>query len=235
MNQNDNVKKITPEILEYYSNKSALLRIFKDGSVEKEQLLEDLYIEVYDIVADKPEYVVFEGSGKYGVKNGFLDVVIVPAIYDRIEFVGINNGLDTMFVVWSNGKAGIVKGDAWNTEILHLIYDNIEPFEAVIDYAKITVDNKCGIVRFYVGGAEIVIEPMFDNISLSYPFFLLDNQGKMGLYGNGYMLPAVYEDIFVPEDFGWVKVLRGKVWGYIDIKGEFTTDIESAYLYKNTI
>ena len=229
MNKGRYIKKITPEILEYYSNKSALLRCCNDDCVDS------LYHEIYDLVADTPEYVVFEELGKFGVKNSFLDFIIVPAIYDKIEFLGIDCGLYTMFVVWNNGKAGIVKGDARNTNVLPLIYDSIEPFETVFDYAKITIGNKCGITRLYDDGVKIMVEPLFDEINLSYPFFLLGNSGKRGLVGNGFVLPAIYDDIFIPEHLGWIKVLQGKLWGYIDIKGNFTTDIERAYLYKKTI
>lgn len=223
MNKERNIKKIAPEILEYYS------RCYNGDCVD------NLYNEIYDLVQDVPEYVVFEESGHFGVVNGLLDVVIVPAIYDKIEFLGIDCGLDTMFIVWSNGKAGIVKCDGKDTKVLPLIYDNIEPFETVLDYAKITIGNKCGIARLYDDGVKIMVEPLFDEINLSYPFFLLGNDCKRGLVGNGFVLPAIYDDIFIPKDFGWIKVLRGKRWGYIDIKGDFTTDIERAYLYKKTI
>lgn len=226
-------RTITREILEEYSNKEALLRIYNEA--EKEVLSEKLFNEVYEHFSSVQEFVVFIDSGKVGVRNIVLDAVVLRPIYDRVEFAGVNNGLDTMFVAWREGKAGIIKGDVKATVVLPFVYDKIDLFDVAPDYARIYIEKKCGIIRIYDDAVQVVLEPCHDDVVLRYPFFLFKNSGKLGLMGKGFMLPPVYDDIFIPSNLGWVKVLLNNEWGYIDVDGRFTTDMEHAYLYHESI
>jgi hypothetical protein len=59
---------------------------------------------------------------------------------------------------------------------------------------------------------------------------LIKKGDKLGVFLEGHIVPPLYDGVFVPEIFGWVRVCRNGEWGYIDINGDYTADANEAYL-----
>ena len=59
---------------------------------------------------------------------------------------------------------------------------------------------------------------------------LIKKGDKLGVFIDGHIVPPLYDGVFVPEVFGWIRVCKNGEWGYLDVDNEFTADVDMAYL-----
>ena len=226
----EKIELLSRELLEELSNRCARLGLHKINSDEYLSLYCELCSEVESIQSMNDFIHKVYKNGKEGVKNDFLNYFIVPPVFDKL-LTTVNNGYN--YIVVDDSKYGIVQSNSNGFLVTPCFYDKIEPLDGFEDIVKIELNGKFGAVCLYGGDfARTIIEPIYDLIECTNSgFILLKKNGKYGLYKYGYILPTEYERIFVPSVFGWVKVLKNGVWGYIDVNKNFTNDINKAYLY----
>lgn len=223
------MKPLTREALEDFSNRCANLKLYKEGTPDYESLWGDIWCEAEEYQPMEDFIHIVQENGKEGVRNDFFNHWIVPPMYDKI--VGATNA-SLNYIVMNNGKYGIIQSDGKGTLVCPCIYDNIEPLSNFGDLVKITAKGKYGIIKLYDGDlAKEQVEPIYDDIQeTDGGYLILKKDGKYGLFKYGYVLPTEYERIFIPTVMGWIKVMKDGVWGYIDTNNEFTEDMNKAYL-----
>lgn len=224
------MKPLTREVLEDFSNRCATLKIFNEGTPDYDGLWSDIWCEAEEYQPMKDFIHTIQENGKEGVKNDFFNHWIVPPIFDKI--VDETNA-SLNYIVMDNGKYGIIQSDGKGTLVCPCIYDQIESLSDFGDLVKITVNGKYGLIELYGGDfAKVKVEPIYDDIQeTDGGYVILKKNGKCGLFKYGYVLPTEYERIFIPTVMGWIKVMKNGVWGYVDTKNEFTEDMKKAYLH----
>ena len=223
------MKPLTREVLENFSNRCATLKIFNEGTPDYDGLWSDIWCEAEEYQPMEDFIHTVQENGKEGVKNDFFNHWIVPPIFDKI--VDETNA-SLNYIVMDNGKYGIIQSDGKGTLVCPCIYDKIEPLSDFVDLVKITVNGKYGIIELYSDFARVRVEPIYDDIQeTDGGYVILKKNGKCGLFKYGYVLPTEYERIFIPTVMGWIKVMKNGVWGYVDTNNEFTEDMNKAYLY----
>lgn len=173
---------------------------------------------------------IVEKNGCYGVFHELLDTQLVPTIYDALIPVGIDD--ERLYIACQGGKYGIVRGDVIGTVLLPLIYDNIEPLGEFLDLFVFEQESRQGIIASCYGRFFELHPAIYDSVSQypDTPFVQLCKEGKAGLWGATLSIPTVYDEIYVPYFFGWIKVKHQGQWGYIDNQGHFTDDTSKAFL-----
>ena len=224
------MKPLTREVLEDFSNRCATLKIFNEGTPDYDGLWSDIWCEAEEYQPMKDFIHTVQENGKEGVKNDFFNHWIVPPIFDKI--VDETNA-SLNYIVMDNGKYGIIQSDGKGTLVCPCIYDQIESLSDFGDLVKITVNGKYGLIELYGGDfAKVKVEPIYDDIQeTDGGYVILKKNGKCGLFKYGYVLPSEYERIFIPTVMGWIKVMKNGVWGYVDTNNEFTEDMNKAYLH----
>lgn len=229
-NDKNSAKPLTREVLENFTNRCARLNMYGKDSEEYLALCTALDEEAgeYRQMSDY-EHVVKE-EGKEGVKNGLLNYYIVPPVFDKV-IDEINAGSN--YIVAKDGKFGITKADGKGSMSLPCMFDRIEGLNTFLDVVKFKTGDKWGIIELYGNGcAKVVAGAEYDEIyETGTPFLLLRQERKYGLYRYGYILPACFERIFVPEILGWIKVMKNGVWGYVDEDNRFTERLDKAFLH----
>ena len=98
--------------------------------------------------------------------------------------------------------------------------------------ALVRIGEKWGVVNFY--DDEIPTKPEYDEIiegEHNWCFkLLLKKDNKVGAQMYEIFIPPIYDGFFVPEVFGWIRVCKDGVWGYLDVNNERTPDASKAYL-----
>lgn len=224
------LKPLTREVLENFSNRCATLKIFNEGTPDYDGLWSDIWCEAEEYQPMKDFIHTVQENGKEGVRNDFFNHWIVPPIFDKIVD---DTNANLNYIVMDNGKYGIIQSDGKGTLVCPCIYDQIESLSDFGDLVKITVNGKYGLIELYGGDfAKVKVEPIYDDIQeTDGGYVILKKNGKCGLFKYGYVLPTEYERIFIPTVMGWIKVMKNGVWGYVDTKNEFTEDMNKAYLY----
>ncbi len=224
------MKPLTREVLEDFSNRCATLKIFNEGTPDYDGLWSDIWCEAEEYQPMEDFIHTVQENGKEGVKNDFFNHWIVPPIFDKIE---CETNASLNYIVMDNGKYGIIQSDGKGTLVCPCIYDQIESLSNFGDLVKITVNGKYGIIELYGGDfAKVKVEPIYDDIQeTDGGYVILKKNGKCGLFKYGYVLPTEYERIFIPTVMGWIKVMKNGVWGYVDTNNEFTEDMNKAYLH----
>lgn len=221
------LKPLTREVLEDFSNRCANLRLYKEGTPDYETLWTDIWCEAEEYQPMEDFIHTVQENGKEGVRNDFFNHWIVPPMFDKVV-----NGVDGNYIIMNDGKYGIVQCDSKGTLVCPCIYDNIEPLDNFGDLVKITMNGKYGIIELYCGFARVRVEPIYDDIQeTDGGYVILKKDGKCGLFKYGYILPTEYERIFIPTVMGWIKVMKNGVWGYVDTNNEFTEDMNKAFLH----
>mgnify|MGYP003290991458 CR=1 FL=1 len=170
--------------------------------------------------------VIFKDKGKYGVKSRGFDKVIIPAEYDSIKPCD-----PKYFIVEQNGKYGLIHTGYFDYKIVYpIVCDSITYAQHYMQ--KIQVNGKYGLFKLDED-LRILVEPIYDSIELlgEDEFYLLKKDNKMGIYHNGVVILPEYDEIKLPDVFGWVYVKKNNQWGYIGINKEFTTNVNEAFLY----
>ena len=170
--------------------------------------------------------VIFEDNGKYGVKSRGFDKVVIPAEYDSI-----NSCDPKYFIVEQNGKYGLIQTAYFEYKIVYpIICDSITYAKDFMQ--KIQVNGKYGLLKLDED-LRVLVEPVYDSIELlgEDEFYILKRDNKLGIYHHGVLILPEYDEIKLPQIFGWVNVKKNNLWGYIGIDKEFTTDVNEAFLY----
>lgn len=224
------MKPLTREVLENFSNRCATLKIFNEGTPDYDGLWSDIWCEAEEYQPMKDFIHTVQENGKEGVRNDFFNHWIVPPIFDKIVD---DTNANLNYIVMDNGKYGIIQSDGKGTLVCPCIYDQIESLSDFGDLVKITVNGKYGLIELYGGDfAKVKVEPIYDDIQeTDGGYVILKKNGKCGLFKYGYVLPTEYERIFIPTVMGWIKVMKNGVWGYVDTNNEFTEDMNKAYLH----
>ena len=224
------LKPLTREVLENFSNRCATLKIFNEGTPDYDGLWSDIWCEAEEYQPMKDFIHTVQENGKEGVRNDFFNHWIVPPIFDKIVD---DTNANLNYIVMDNGKYGIIQSDGKGTLVCPCIYDQIESLSDFGDLVKITVNGKYGLIELYGGDfAKVKVEPIYDDIQeTDGGYVILKKNGKCGLFKYGYVLPTEYERIFIPTVMGWIKVMKNGVWGYVDTNNEFTEDMNKAYLH----
>ena len=224
------LKPLTREVLEDFSNRCANLKLYKKGTSDYESLWTDIWCEAEEYQPMKDFIHTVQENGKEGVRNDFFNHWIVPPIFDKIVD---DTNANLNYIVMDNGKYGIIQSDGKGTLVCPCIYDQIESLSDFGDLVKITVNGKYGLIELYGGDfAKVKVEPIYDDIQeTDGGYVILKKNGKCGLFKYGYVLPTEYERIFIPTVMGWIKVMKNGVWGYVDTNNEFTEDMNKAYLH----
>lgn len=173
---------------------------------------------------------VIEQDGHYGVYHELLDTLLVPPIYDALIPIGTAD--DLLYIALQEGKYGIVKGDATGTVLLPFVYDRLLPLGDFLDLFVVERAGHVGVVASCYGRFIELHPAIYDDICQypDTPFVLLSKEGRVGLWGTTFSLAPLYDEVYVPPLFGWIKVKHLDQWGYIDKHGHFTTDINEAFL-----
>ena len=170
--------------------------------------------------------VIFENHGKYGVKSRGFDKVVIPAEYDSIKPCD-----PKCFIVEQNGKYGLIHTGYFDYKIVYpIVCDSITYAKHLMQ--KIQVNGKYGLLKLY-DNLRVLVEPVYDSIELfgDDEFYILKRDNKMGIHYHEVVILPEYDEIKLPDVFGWVNVKKNNQWGYIDINKEFTTDVNEAFLY----
>ena len=174
---------------------------------------------------------IVEKDGCYGVFHELLGTLLVPTIYDELIPVGIDD--ERLYIARRSGKYSIVKADIMGTELLPFAYDRIAPLGEFLDLFVFEQAGHQGIIASCYGRFFELHPAIYDSVSHypDTPFVLLSKEGKKGLWGASLSIPTLYDEVYVPYFFGWIKVKHQGQWGYIDHHGHFTDDIGKAFLY----
>lgn len=170
--------------------------------------------------------VIFEDNGKFGVKSRGFDKVVIPADYDNIKPCASQH-----FIVEQNGKYGLIQTAYFHNNIVYpIVCDSITYTQHYMQ--KIQVNGKYGLLRLNEN-LRIIVEPVYDSVELlgEDEFYILKKDNKMGIYHHDLVILPEYDEIKLPNVFGWVNVKKDNNWGYIGINKEFTTNINEAFLY----
>ena len=226
---NNSEEFLTRTLITEYSNRFETSRYADDYQGEVEDIIKD-----FAEVQHKEPCVVKKG-GYYGVYHELLDTMLVPVVYEELQAPHPDLCFDLgYFIVRRGGKYGIVRSDVVGTEIYPCICDKIVPcgyYKCIIE-----VNGLQGFVQVTYGCSSVVelIPAEYDNIS-GYDgwseYLQLCKDGKVGLYGAQLPIPPIYDGIYIPKIVGWIKVKSGGRWGYIDCQGNFTDDVDKAFLY----
>lgn len=224
------LKHLTREMLEEFTNRCARLELFDKCSDEYSSMQGEILCDVYECRTVGDYVGVFEENGKEGVRNTLLGHNVLPPCFDKVHYV-FNMGQN--YVVENDGKFYIVQANANGNVVTSEGYDCIELFGSIEDCVKVKLNGNWGVLAMCGGDyARVVAEPLYDGaMETNGGYVILEKNAKRGLCKMGYMLPCEYDSVFVPNPMGWVKVVKNGEWGYIDARNEFTTDLGRAFLY----
>lgn len=221
---------LTRKLVNEFAEKFECSRYAENGETIREALEHELCryrtIDSYIRVVEK--------SGLYGVYHDLLNVMLIPAMYEElIPFPSMNEMFD--WIAKSNDMYGVVKADGQGTVIYPFVCDMIAPAyeEDTIGPCIYRSENKLGLMEKVGEDIVLVLPAEYDNIEVypGTPYIQLCRDGKVGLYGAIRFIPPVYDAVYIPLYIGWIKVKYHGQWGYIDPNGDFTENIENAFLY----
>lgn len=169
---------------------------------------------------------VYEENGKFGVKDA-TGQVMVPAIYDSIEYTHGDWYRSYPVPASLNGKMALVASDGNGTPCTEFEYDLI-CYES--GYYFLEKGGKCGFADLdgyiYLNAeADVVYEPEPYCDIVTYEVL-----GKTGFIALGVRVDsgALYDECELDED-GYLVVYKEGIKGYLDINGNFTQDESQKY------
>lgn len=184
---------------------------------------------------EKRRYI--QGPKGMGLRNVVTGVDLIPPVYEELW-------RDSQLMIYCykrDGKIGFVDADGKGTELCPPIYDEIKTSEYCCEIALVRIGSKWGFINPWddnAGEHKFQVEAVYDEILFAgeyYKHLLLKKDGKVGAYVDGIMaapvyVPPVYDGVFVPDVFGWVRVCKDGEWGYLDVDNQYTPDVEKAFL-----
>ena len=166
-----------------------------------------------------------------GLKHLLTNTILIPNRYDSIELISGN-----IFLYQIGNKYGFVLADGKGTELCPPIYDEVETKECNSQIIPVRIGQKWGFANFKNNIFPTHLE--YDELLIKEgnylpSKYLVKKDGKIGLYLVNKSIPPIYDGIFIPEVYGWIRVLQDGVWGYLDINLAFTADESRAFLLEN--
>ena len=166
-------------------------------------------------------------SHKVGLRHYLTTKDLIPSQYDELHPISISECCYKL-----NGKYGFVLADGKGTKLCLPLYDEIRRVESAENIIVVRIGDKWGVVNLLTESFPTELE--YDEIiegehRLDFKL-LIKKDGKIGVYMEDVFIPPIYDGLFVPEVFGWIRVRQGDEWGYIDVNDNFTPNIEEAYL-----
>lgn len=141
-----------------------------------------------------------------------------------------NSEIDEDYKIYEeNGKWG-VKESRYHCG-LPADYEKIECVNG-ITYQFLTYrDGHVGLVNLF-DKVEVWLEPIFDNINIFNNLHIVVScNGLKGYWHKGQLSNVCFEDIYIPQFAGWVKVKKDGLWGWLDGNLCFTTEQSDAHEY----
>lgn len=165
-------------------------------------------------------------SKKIGLRLYITAMDLIPPIYDELQYMS-----DNIYCYRLNRKYGFVLANGKGTELCPPLYDEVKKVKD-FNLLLVRIKQKWGIIR--INEKDYPTELNYDEIiererDLGIEF-LIKKGDKLGVFIDGDIVPPIYDGIFVPEVFGWIRVCKDGEWGYLDVNNEFTSDISEAYL-----
>jgi hypothetical protein len=174
------------------------------------------------------EYIPKTHSEKTGLRLFVTGTNLIPPKFDELQYI-----TDNIYCYRLNGKYGLVQADGKGTELCPPQYDEIKQAEYLENILLVRIQQKWGIIDIYESD-DYPTNLNYDQIMETHQGldtnFLLKKENKWGVYTYGDVVPPVYDGIFIPEIFGWVRACKNGEWGYIDINNEFTKEVSKAFL-----
>ena len=168
-------------------------------------------------------------SMKMGLQLSIVGMDLIPPRYEELAEI---DDYGSVFCYKQNGKYGLVLPDGKGTELCPPLYDEIEKIDYRYGYLLVRIGQKWGIANYDKVDFPTHLE--YDDLIKRERScgceFLIKKGDKLGVFIDDHIVPPVYDGVFVPEVFGWVRVLRNGEWGYLDVDNEFTADVNEAYL-----
>ena len=172
----------------------------------------------------------YEKNGKIGLRQIITGIDLIPPLYEELY----RNYPSGYYRYKRNGKYGFVIADGKGTELTPPIYDEVKELESM-DVVLVRQGNKWGIIDWWDTNMIFPLEVDYDEIILDDSRhdsvgLLIKKEGKLGYYkGETLKIPPIYDGLFIPEVFGWVRVFKNGKWGYLDVNNEFTLDVSNAF------
>ena len=205
----------------YLQCNAAIKRKNVEGVVEGEACFEQK--EFYT------EYNPATLSTKVGLQLGIVEMDLIPPRYDELACM---DDYGCVFSYRLNGKYGLVLADGKGTELCPPLYDEIVKMDYPEGYVLVRIGQKWGFADY--GKQDFPTHLEYDELMKKERSFsgemLIKKGDKLGVFFEGHIVPPLYDGVFVPEIFGWVRVCKNGEWGYIDINGDYTADANEAYL-----
>jgi len=175
---------------------------------------------------------IFEENGKYGLKSAVGEVLLPARFEDFMIMTGDVLRKGNRIVTQQNGQWGVMIADGTGSWLIEPQYDYIGYPQYLTPVCK---DGKWGVLDISTG--QYLIPPECDRLEHSRGLLFVnglswyEKAGKIGIIRlDGVFTEALFEDTeFEPE--GPVKVKFNGEWGFINEKGNFTTDEEDDLWY----
>lgn len=168
--------------------------------------------------------VTFEHEGKYGLRTEDLhngSQIIVEPIYDSIfddDFAATAVKDGHWYLLYGNGKIEDIE-----VECDELLLTN------TFDLFKGRVGSRWGL--YDKGLCQWVASPIYDEIQEEHTSFLLRSNAKYGLYAHGSLVEAIYDRVLFCRTAGYVGFYKKGELGFIDARGQWTSNLEEAVLW----
>ena len=168
-------------------------------------------------------------SKKMGLQLSIVEMDLIPPRYDELMEI---DDYGCVYCYKQNGKYGLAFPDGKGTELCPPLYDEIVKIEYLDGYVLVRIGQKWGIANYNQPDFPVYLE--YDELMKKERSwgceYLIKKGDKLGVFIDGHIVPPVYDGVFVPEVFGWIRVCKNGEWGYLDVDNEFTADVDKAYL-----
>ena len=204
---------------------------YRGKTVDFETMCEDEIMKIqkwFQAFEDKYDLMtkVYEENGKFGVKDAAGEVLI-PAIYDSIEYTHYDWDRFNPVPASLNGKMALVAADGKGTPCTEFIYDSIRYEEGFFLLEK---DGKYGFAEldghiYLPAIADAIEEP--EQYCDIVAYAIGEKIGYVSL-GARATTDALYDGCELDEE-GYLIVFKDGEKGYLDRSGNFTTDESRKY------
>lgn len=223
----DEIHPMTRDLINYFAERFEAIHRSERDHRETEELLDELirHEHIHNNIH------IVQVDGHYGVYDKMLETMLVPVIYEKLIPIG-SDSEPRYYIARRNEKYGFVRGDVIGTEMQPFVYDSISPLGEHLDLFVYEKGHQQGLLSLCNYHCFEILPATYDNITQypDTPFVRLHKDGKVGLWGMTLPIPPLYDEIYVPPYFGWLKVKKDDHWGYIDNQGNYTDDKRQAFL-----
>lgn len=223
-------KHLSREIISSFFEKEKVLRTLTDE--ERQAYLDEYNKEVHDYISLEIDFGPSEENGKWGVKHHALDTFLVVPVYDEVTTLEPTFSSYGYYKTRNGDRYGLITASCYRSEVIvPPIYDDILEWEKYSNEEKMntTFIVYCGSKIGLICHDKLVLEPEYERFTGNRIGVQTKKEGKYGLYIFGKVIPAIYDEIRIPQIVGWIKARLGETWGYFDYNWNFTPDIAKAF------